>query len=565
LSENETNTSTSSPLKIAVVTWNLAERSPSVEDCAFLQDLQECDLILLGVQEVEDIRPRREEGRRSRRWKQLQTLYFHGDESEGQEGENESQEQEEEHDDEAISIVTERDEGRDRDGDGDGEIDDEVSVVKVSPLKGRKAKSSKQRQRQTRSLSSKQILKNKTDEKDEQQRIDKGKKRKSNRQSSKKLRVKKRDRESDREVSHPAEPAPSFVSQSDSQTDTETEKSTERDENMKDMQERERVTPLSLNRQVYDCLFTRRLGGMQLSIHANQRASAMIQELSLLTEVSCGLGQVLHNKGALACALRLSTGQSLVVVNAHLSAHPEKVQERNADFQRIEKAIYEACPEQWLIGREAEIERQRGKEKEKRGKEADRKRVAKLSTSKNGGPNTSKERNKNKSKKSNNLHAREGTRDKESAIERGTNKQRRGERKRRSTSLSHPRPRSRSLFSSSSLSSVADSTVSLSSSVLSALKKTANLEGRRSAAESQHWKHRMQQRGRYRTLSEMFDATIFLGDLNYRLNLPRFEVSALSLSFIPFLSIVFTKLSLCTYSLFRLSLIVTSIKWVVNK
>jgi hypothetical protein len=50
---------------ISIVSWNLAEKSPSKKDCL---------LIVIGVQECEDVRPRREEGHRSRAWKTLQKI-----------------------------------------------------------------------------------------------------------------------------------------------------------------------------------------------------------------------------------------------------------------------------------------------------------------------------------------------------------------------------------------------------------------------------------------------------------------------------------------------------------
>lgn len=64
--------STKKSVKVGVMTWNLAERSPTPEDCNFITELSNtCDVIALGLQECEDIRPRRKEGRRSRKWKQL--------------------------------------------------------------------------------------------------------------------------------------------------------------------------------------------------------------------------------------------------------------------------------------------------------------------------------------------------------------------------------------------------------------------------------------------------------------------------------------------------------------
>ena len=58
---------------ISVVTWNLAEKSPSKKDCTFLKNYRDEDIVVLGVQECEDVRPRRQEGHRSRAWKTLQS------------------------------------------------------------------------------------------------------------------------------------------------------------------------------------------------------------------------------------------------------------------------------------------------------------------------------------------------------------------------------------------------------------------------------------------------------------------------------------------------------------
>lgn len=57
---------------ISILTWNLAEKSPSKKDCLFLKDYRNDDIVVLGIQECEDVRPRREEGHRSRAWKILQ-------------------------------------------------------------------------------------------------------------------------------------------------------------------------------------------------------------------------------------------------------------------------------------------------------------------------------------------------------------------------------------------------------------------------------------------------------------------------------------------------------------
>lgn len=59
-------------LSVSVVTWNFAEKCPTENDVGFLKDLKGKDIIVLGVQECEDIKPRRHEGHRSRAWRALQ-------------------------------------------------------------------------------------------------------------------------------------------------------------------------------------------------------------------------------------------------------------------------------------------------------------------------------------------------------------------------------------------------------------------------------------------------------------------------------------------------------------
>ncbi len=63
------------PLRMMLLTWNLGETSPPTEDCKFISEMAACDdidVVCLAVQEVENIKPRRHEGRRSREWKRIQ-------------------------------------------------------------------------------------------------------------------------------------------------------------------------------------------------------------------------------------------------------------------------------------------------------------------------------------------------------------------------------------------------------------------------------------------------------------------------------------------------------------
>lgn len=69
---NEARLSDPFKLNITVVSWNLCEKPPSEKDCHILLQKQlGSDIVVVGVQELEDIRPRRNEGRRSVRWRQI--------------------------------------------------------------------------------------------------------------------------------------------------------------------------------------------------------------------------------------------------------------------------------------------------------------------------------------------------------------------------------------------------------------------------------------------------------------------------------------------------------------
>ena len=57
---------------VSVVTWNLAEKKVTEADSNFLKLHKDTDFIVLGVQECENIKPRREEGHRSKAWRIIQ-------------------------------------------------------------------------------------------------------------------------------------------------------------------------------------------------------------------------------------------------------------------------------------------------------------------------------------------------------------------------------------------------------------------------------------------------------------------------------------------------------------
>ena len=74
----------STKITVSVVTWNLAEASPSEDEARFIRRFRKAhpslspqenrkgsDIVLIGGQETEDIKPRRAEGSRSRELRRL--------------------------------------------------------------------------------------------------------------------------------------------------------------------------------------------------------------------------------------------------------------------------------------------------------------------------------------------------------------------------------------------------------------------------------------------------------------------------------------------------------------
>lgn len=64
------------PVKMAVISWNMAEKAPNAQDASFLKTYNSSDIVVFGIQECEDIRPRRREGHRTRRWRDLQRKFL---------------------------------------------------------------------------------------------------------------------------------------------------------------------------------------------------------------------------------------------------------------------------------------------------------------------------------------------------------------------------------------------------------------------------------------------------------------------------------------------------------
>ncbi|CAJ1933760.1 unnamed protein product [Cylindrotheca closterium] len=100
------------------------------------------------------------------------------------------------------------------------------------------------------------------------------------------------------------------------------------------------------------------LGGIQFGLFAKRSFLKEIEEISI-ADVTCGIGNVFHNKGAIAAFLKVkarnrsSTSNKarslrLVFVTAHMAAHVKNVEARNADFWRISSELEAQAPDGFL-------------------------------------------------------------------------------------------------------------------------------------------------------------------------------------------------------------------------
>ncbi len=69
-------TISSNSISVGVLTWNMAEMKPKSQDCLFLEDLSNKSIVVVATQELENIRPRRNEGHRSVYWRETLKKHF---------------------------------------------------------------------------------------------------------------------------------------------------------------------------------------------------------------------------------------------------------------------------------------------------------------------------------------------------------------------------------------------------------------------------------------------------------------------------------------------------------
>ena len=76
------------------------------------------------------------------------------------------------------------------------------------------------------------------------------------------------------------------------------------------------------------------MGPIHIDLYARSDVIAGIDDLRI-GHVSCGMGNVMYNKGAVSISLKLH-GKRIAFVCAHLAARTERIRERGADFCRID-------------------------------------------------------------------------------------------------------------------------------------------------------------------------------------------------------------------------------------
>ena len=79
-------------------------------------------------------------------------------------------------------------------------------------------------------------------------------------------------------------------------------------------------------------------GWIQMELFVRRELLPMVMDVKR-DAVSCGIGNVVGNKGAVGLSFSYA-GAHLCFLNAHLAAHKEKVKQRNADYHRIVKTMF---------------------------------------------------------------------------------------------------------------------------------------------------------------------------------------------------------------------------------
>ena len=108
------------------------------------------------------------------------------------------------------------------------------------------------------------------------------------------------------------------------------------------------------------------LGGIQFCLFCKRSILADIQKASV-ADVTCGIGNVFHNKGAIGCFLQMkakddsnfggvSKSVRMLFVTAHMAAHVKNTEARDSDFWRIVRELEIQAPASFLPKRNSDAE-----------------------------------------------------------------------------------------------------------------------------------------------------------------------------------------------------------------
>jgi hypothetical protein len=97
------------------------------------------------------------------------------------------------------------------------------------------------------------------------------------------------------------------------------------------------------------------LGGIQLALYCRREKLGNVEFINI-ADVTCGVGNVFHNKGAIGVFLKLKhsaesdavKSSNILLVTGHLAAHVKNVDARNDDFKRIMTELESQAPARFL-------------------------------------------------------------------------------------------------------------------------------------------------------------------------------------------------------------------------
>jgi hypothetical protein len=108
--------------------------------------------------------------------------------------------------------------------------------------------------------------------------------------------------------------------------------------------------------QDYVPLAIHSLGGIQMALYCHRDVLGDVEMISI-ADVTCGVGNVFHNKGAIGVYLKMkrvpdkggiAKSSRILIATGHLAAHVKNVDARNGDFKRIISELEAQAPPRFL-------------------------------------------------------------------------------------------------------------------------------------------------------------------------------------------------------------------------